>query len=128
MADKRILIVDDDPDLVSVLKTAIEPAGYDVVTAKNGTEGWEKAKETSPDLAIVDVMMDTFGEGIKLTHRFRQDQDLKGMPIIMLTAVNQNMDYSIDAETDEGYLPVDKFMEKPVEPSELLSEIAKLLQ
>jgi CheY-like chemotaxis protein len=123
----RILLVDDDPDLVATLKIAIEAAGHEVVTARNGTEAFERAHESRPDLAIVDVMMDTLSEGVHLTHRFRADADLRNMRIIMLTAVNETIPFNIGKETEEGYLPVDSFLEKPVDPAELLSEIGRQL-
>jgi CheY-like chemotaxis protein len=125
---KRILIVDDDPDLVLALKAAIASAGYAVDTAENGTRALEKAAEAKPDLAIVDVMMDTPSEGVHLTHRFRADENLRDVRIIMLTAVNQTIPFRLTRETEEGYLPVDEFMEKPVDPSELLRTIQQLLE
>ncbi len=128
MADKHILIVDDDRDLVSVLRMTLASAGYRVSWAANGKEALEKAHESLPDLAIIDVIMDTVGEGVQLTHRFRADEKLKDVPIIMLTAVNQRLRLNIGQETDEGYLPVDKFIEKPVDPHVLLREVADLLQ
>jgi len=128
VANEHILIVDDDHDLVDVLKMAIEPAGYRVSVAYNGEQAWQTAQESTPDLAIVDVMMDTVGEGVRLTHRFRRDDRLKSMRIIMLTAVNQKLGLGINKENDEGYLPVDKFMEKPVDQGELLEEITRILK
>ena len=127
MADERILIVDDDVDLVGALTAALTSAGYRVSSAGNGRVGWEKAQESPPDLAILDVVMDTVGEGIQLAHRFRNDEKLKSVPIIMLTAVNQKLPLKIGADLDEGYLPVDQFLEKPVDPGVLLGFIAGLL-
>jgi CheY-like chemotaxis protein len=128
MARERILIVDDDRDLVSVLSTVIESAGYRVSHAYDGEQALEKARESAPDLAIVDVMMETIGAGVRLTHEFRRDPRLKDMRIIMLTAVNQRLPLGIGAETQEGYLPVDKFMGKPVDPADLLKEVKELLE
>ena len=73
-------------------------------------------------------MLDTVGEGIQLTRQFRRDDGLKDMPMIMLTAVNQKLPLHIGPETEEGYLPVDRFIEKPVAPSELLKQISGLIE
>jgi len=128
MADKHILIVDDDRELVDVLTTVLESAGYHISSASNGKEGWEKASASPPDLAIIDVIMDTIGEGVQLAHRFRSNEKLKDVPIIMLTAIDQQLRFNIGQEAGEEYLPVDKFIEKPVEPSTLLKEIESLLK
>ena len=124
----RILIVDDDPDLVAALKVAIETVGYEVDSAGNSAEALQTAGAAKPDLAILDVMMDTGSEGVHLAHRFRTDEGLKEVPIIMLTAVNQTIPFQIGKEMGEGYLPVDCFMEKPVDPLELIAVIRRLLQ
>ena len=73
--------------------------------------------------------MDTIGEGVRLTHRFRSDEKLKDVPIIMLTGIKQQLRLDIEPQDEAGYryLPVDKFMEKPVDPSTLLREITDLL-
>ena len=73
--------------------------------------------------------MDTVGEGVQLTHRFRQDEKLKNMPIIMLTGIKKELSLDIRPIDEEGYryLPVDKFLEKPVDPKVLLNEISNLL-
>jgi len=128
MADEEILVVDDDEDLAEALSAVLKSAGYSVTWAANGTEAWRKAQDSPPDLALVDVIMDSVSEGVQLTHRFRRDEKLKDVPIIMLTAVNQKLPLHLGQETGEGYLPVDKFLEKPVDPAVLLAEIAALLQ
>jgi CheY-like chemotaxis protein len=128
MAAQCILIVDDDRDLVSVLSMAMESAGYRVGQAYNSEQALEEARQSAPDLAIVDVMMETIGAGVRLTHEFRCDPKLKNMRIIMLTAINQRLPVGIGAETEEGYLPVDKFMEKPVDPADLLKAVRELLE
>ena len=128
MANQDILIVDDDRDLVSVLAEVLNQAGYRVTTSLDGDEAWQKVQKFRPDLAIIDCMMSRLTEGIDLTFRFRQDKRLQDVPIIMLTAINEKLPFKIDRETDEVYLPVDKFIEKPVDPDVLLREIRSLLQ
>lgn len=126
MESKRILVVDDDEDLVEALRTILESAGYTVDSAGNSKDAWERIRQARPDLMMLDVMMDSVGEGLQLALELRGDERLKGVPIIMLTAVNQAFPLHIGPETEEGYLPVDKFVEKPVEPAELLKMISEL--
>ena len=128
MENKHILLVDDDADLVQALTPVLESAGYQVTTAGNRNEAWQKAQEIQPDLAIVDVMMETQSDGFHLTYDFRRHEKLKDVPIIMLTAINQKLPFHFSSETDEDYIPVNKFIEKPVDPKTLLREIAGLLQ
>ena len=128
MAQKSVLLVDDDADLVQALELVFKSAGYTVHTAGNRTEGWEKAREVHPDLVVVDVMMETEMDGFQLTYDLRRDKDLKAMPIIMLTAINQKMPFHFSPDTDEDYIPVDKFIEKPVDPATLLKEAAALIK
>jgi len=129
MANEHVLIVDDDKDLVETLSTVLESAGYRVRWAANGTEAWARAQESRPDLAIIDVIMDTIGEGVRLTYRFRTDEKLKDVPIIMLTGVKKKLRMDLRPLDEEGYLylPVDRYIDKPVDPKVLLKEVADLL-
>ncbi|NLW51464.1 MAG: response regulator [Candidatus Brocadiaceae bacterium] len=125
---KRVLLVDDDADLLAALRVVLEAEGYEVATATNGAEGWQAARESPPDLAVVDAMIDTFSEGVHLACRLRSDADLKAMPIIMVTAVNDELPYRLDGRGGPGGPCADRFMERPVDPSELLSAMAELLR
>ena len=73
-------------------------------------------------------MMDTKGEGVWFSQNLRKDKNLQNIPILMITAVNQESNMHFDLDTDEEYLPVDGFIEKPVEPEDLLKEIVKLIE
>ncbi len=126
-AGKTILVVDDDPDIVETTKTILETAGYKVVTASNGTEGLAKAKEVKPALVVLDVMMDKETEGFHVAYELRKDEGTKNIKILVLTAVGQKSGFKFGAETDGDYLPVDGFMEKPLEPKALLAKTAELL-
>jgi len=125
---KRILIVDDDADFVESTKIILEASGYDVRTASNGKDAFALLHKEGSDLVLLDVMMDTKGEGLWFSQRLRKDKDLRCIPILMITAVNQESTMHFDLDTDEEYLPVDGFIEKPVEPEDLLREIAKLVE
>jgi CheY-like chemotaxis protein len=129
MANAKILVTDDDADIRESLQAILEGRGYTVVTATNKAEGLEQAKAEKPDLAILDVMMSTWQDGFEMSRELKNDPELKAMPILMLTGIKDKtgMDFKSTAG-DATWLPVDGFLEKPVDPSILLSEVEKLLQ
>ncbi len=120
---KKILIIDDDIDLVEAMRLTLENAGFEVIDAQDGQKGLQKAKTENPDLVILDVMMGTQDEGFHIAYQMRQDEQLKGIPIIMLTAVGQETGFHFDKEKDEDFLPVEEFIEKPVDPLKLVERI-----
>lgn len=123
----KILCIDDDNDILEGLKAILENNGFETETASNAKEGLDKAKKINPDLLIVDVMMDTDTDGFHLTYNIRKDDTLKYKPILMLTSINQKTNFNFNPETDGEYLPVDKFIEKPVKPDKLIETIKNLL-
>ena len=127
MGSKNILLIDDDIELTGVLKTVLEDQGYTVQLASDSEEGAAKARGRRPDLIVLDVMMRTTGEGIEAAQSFKGDKELKSIPIIMLSAVREETDFPFSPETDGEFLPVEKFIAKPVDPRELLKEIHKLV-
>jgi len=127
---KKILIVDDELDVRIYVATLFETSGYTPITARNGIEGLQKARELAPDLIILDVMMPKAG-GAALYRDLKADQQLKDIPVIMLTAVGQKS-FShylkmLDLK-DEGTIPrPDAYMEKPLDHEKLLELAHKLL-
>jgi len=127
----KILIIDDDPDMVLAAQMTLEAAGYEIFTAASGTKGLEKVKEVHPDLIILDVMMDTTTEGFQVSLELRSpsaDSEYKAfreIPIIMLTAIHTTTPLRFGPEDD--YLPVDVFMDKPLDPDLLLAKVEELL-
>jgi len=87
MEKKKILIVDDDIDVITILKTILENDGYEVFSATNKVEGIQKAKELKPALAILDVMMTTHFEGFELAKELFEDPALKNIPRLMQTSI-----------------------------------------
>jgi DNA-binding response OmpR family regulator len=84
---KRILLIDDDQDIINVVETILENEGFKVLTACNKNEGIAKAKAEKPDLAIVDVMMSTHYEGFELAEFFVTSEEFKQMPVLMHTSI-----------------------------------------
>jgi two-component system alkaline phosphatase synthesis response regulator PhoP len=127
----KILIIDDDPDMVLAARLCLEEAGHQVIEAKNGAEGLEKVKAEEPDLIILDVMMDTTTEGFQLALKLRS-RDPKSefaqyidIPILMLTAIHTTTPLRFGP--DDDYLPVDDFIDKPIDPDQLVSKVEELL-
>ena len=87
MKKAKILIVDDDVDIINVLQTILENENYTVITANDKTEGLKKAKEEKPDLAILDVMMTTQYEGFEMAKELKENKMFSNMPIIMQTSI-----------------------------------------
>lgn len=85
---KKILIVDDDIDIISVVKAILEKEGHEVITASNKIDGFKKAWSEKPDMAILDVMMTTHYEGFELAKEFSQNPEFEKMPVLMLTSID----------------------------------------
>lgn len=126
---RKILIIDDDPDVVLALRMPLESAGYTVSDAHSQATGLAAVDEFKPDLIILDVMMDTHTAGFQLAQKLHgagATEAHKAIPILMVTAVHQTTPLRFGP--DEDYLPVDGFVDKPINPKMMLEEIAKLLK
>ena len=119
----KILIVDDDNDFVEAMTSILESKGYGVISASNGTEGFAKAKETSPDLMLLDVMMSTKTEGFDLARNLKSENSTKDIPVIMITGIRKDMNLPFGFEPDPDYLPVKALLEKPIKPDELIRAV-----
>jgi len=127
MAKKTILIVDDDADFVEATRVVLESAGYAVESASNGKEGLAHLKKGGADLLVLDVMMTHDTEGFHIAQEIRANPATAKVPIVMLTGISQKTGFAFSPETDADYMPVDAFLEKPVDPDVLLQTIAKAL-
>ena len=132
---KRILIVDDDPDIVESLKMVLESANYDVDTAGSPQEGFASLEANPPHLILLDIMMPDGTEGFHFVWRLRNEypEPVNQIPILVLTAIHSTTQLRFyPDQTDKEYgpgefLPVQGFMDKPVEPSLLLRKIGEVL-
>lgn len=118
---KKILVVDDEPNIVTMIKSRLKANGYDVITACDGQEGLEKAQNENPDLILLDVMMPKL-TGYKVARLLKFDSSFNDIPIIMLTARSQEKDIELGATVG-----VNMYITKPFEPEELLEAIKILL-
>jgi len=124
---RTILVIDDDIDLVEIIRLTLENEGFGVIDAQNGARGLELARERKPDLILLDVMMGEIDEGFQVAYELRKGDNTRDIPIIMLTAVADQTGYAFDPEKDSDFLPVDEYLEKPVSPRRLVDLVRKHL-
>ncbi|MFW6189363.1 MAG: response regulator transcription factor [Planctomycetota bacterium] len=120
----KVLLVDDDREFVEVTSILLESNDFDVATAYNAEDGKQAAVAEQPDVIILDVMMETQTAGFDAARWLREREETADIPIILLTAVNQEVPWRF--ESDEVWLPVDEFLDKPVSPEKLLNEVQKV--
>ena len=118
---KKILVCDDEPYILMALTDAVEMEGYDCVTAINGREALQKARETLPDLIMLDIMM-PFMDGFEVCRELKADAATRDIPVIMLTAKSQQVD--IQKGKDAG---ADDYITKPFRPSTLRKKFNEVL-
>jgi two-component system alkaline phosphatase synthesis response regulator PhoP len=123
----KILVVDDDPDLVESVKIMLENRNYEVIAAYDGIEGLQKTKEESPDLIILDVMMPN-KDGYAMCAELKADPKYNSIPIILLTAVVSHIPTTTYTQRMGMEIEADDYIDKPVEPSELVRRVDVLLQ
>jgi CheY-like chemotaxis protein len=124
----HILVVDDDPDVVEADRLVLETAGFRVSAAYSGSEALQRLRAGGVDLVILDVMMAYPTEGFHLTYEMKDDPNLRDIPVLMVTAVEDRLGHKLDPVRDADYLPVADFVRKPVEPEELVARVRKLLE
>jgi len=129
----RIFVVDDDQELVDIMKSVMESAGYEVLTAGSAQEAMERMEAVAPELVILDVMMEDTVAGFRVVNFLRDFDTWPGnrkyekMPILMLTSIQQRTGMKFSQDAGSRLLPIDAFVEKPIKPRALLDRIAKLL-
>jgi len=122
---KSVLLVDDDADFVEQNRLLLEESGYRVRTAHSGRQCLEEVAAGRPDLIILDMMMESENAGFDLSRELRNSEYTKGIPLVMITSVNDIRPFRI--EPDHTWLPVDALIEKPVDPPLLLDVVDRIL-
>jgi two-component system phosphate regulon response regulator PhoB len=118
----KILVVDDEPDAIELIKFNLKGAGYDVLTASDGDEALKKARSVLPDLIILDVMLPEV-DGLEVCKILRRDQRVSATPVLMLTAKAAEIDRVLGLE-----LGADDYVTKPFSPRELILRVKRLLR
>ena len=125
---KKILDIDDDIDVLEARKIILEHSNYDVVQATTIKVAGEILESEEIDLIILDVMMEKDSDGFNFAQYVKMNEKFKHIPIILATAVNQISKFKFNIEEDGNFLPVEKFMEKPIDPDDLIATIKGLLK
>jgi len=130
MEKRRILIIDDDTDLLSSLQIILEDRDFDVHTASTKEDGFKLLKSINPDLLIQDIMMESDLEGYGILNTLKSDPAFRQLPIIMLTGIAEAMEVNFRSaiEDDPEMFPAVVFLDKPVEPDVLFTEINAILK
>jgi len=121
MAEKKVLVVDDEIHIIHVVAIKLRNNGYEVISAENGAEGFERAREEKPDIIVTDFQMPVM-TGLALVEKLRGNETTKAIPVIMLTARG----FAIEDEQKEK-LNISEFLSKPFSPKELLRTIEDIL-
>jgi len=121
---KKILIVDDEQDVLTYFEAVFQDNGFDTVSAEDGIEGFELAKSEKPDLIVLDITMPK-QSGLKTYRQYKRQPALKNIPVIIVTAVNDSFKELLD-ELEDLEQPKGIFY-KPIDPQELLKVVAGIL-
>lgn len=124
----KILVVDDDETFLESTRDLLEAFGYEVHTARNGTEGLILARQIHPDVMILDVMMATATEGFEVARRVPETPELRNMVVLLVTGITRTLKLPLPPEPDETWLPVDRVLEKPVSPERLIAEVERAMR
>ena len=123
---KKILIVDDDPDDMELIKMALADKPYELIFAWNGKDGVEKAKSEKPDAIILDIMMPE-EDGFKACKRIKADEELQNIPVLILTAIGKHFSDTTYARCEGLTLESEDYIEKPVDGEYLVKCLKKFL-
>ncbi len=129
MSSKKILIIDDDPEICDALSHILSQYGYEVFTALDTNTGSKLIDDIGPDLLILDIMMQTMDEGLNFATKLKKAEGVYGVPILIVSArppVEKGYGRSLDEDLD--WIHADIFMEKPIEPEELVHNVKILIK
>ena len=126
-APSKILIIDDNTDYLFTMKTFLSRNGFEVETASDGQTGMELIRKEHPNLILLDVMMETTFSGFEVCRQIRNDTELKSIPIIGITGMEDELGLKFDKYDDSDYFSPDAFFDKPVDKDALLKKIMDLI-
>lgn len=121
----KVLLIDDDMDLVEAYRAVLEEKGHTVTMAYSAAEAREELASAEPDVIVLDVMMETQSAGFELAREIHEKH--AEIPTLMLTSVNEDPRFPFKYEADKDWLPVEEFLDKPVAPAKLVAEIESVL-
>ncbi|MBD3345583.1 MAG: response regulator [Chitinivibrionales bacterium] len=124
---KKIVLIDDDEDFIASVAELLEAFDYEVFSAFNGSDGLALAVNERPDLIILDVMMTYETEGFDIARKIRTKPELKSTKVLLVSGIVSEKRLPSLLKPDVQWLPVERILEKPIEPSKLIGEVEKLL-
>ena len=128
-AQKKLIIIDDDPDYVSGIKSILETANYGVDVAYNPKDGFKALQNKRYDLLLLDIMMGRGAEGVALARKIRKDPLLRELPVLIITGIREQIAFLFPGQpVHPHFVETDELLEKPVEPKLLLEKVSSLLK
>jgi CheY-like chemotaxis protein len=126
---KKLLIIDDDPDFVEGIKSILENAGYEVEAQYNPKDGFQALEAKKYDLLLLDIMMGRGAEGVMIARKMGQDPKLRELPVLIITGIREQIAYLFPGQpVHPHFVDIDELVEKPVEPGLLLERVSALLE
>ena len=128
-AQKKLIIIDDDPDYVAGIKSVLETANYSVEVAYNPKDGFKALQTKRYDLLLLDIMMGRGAEGVALARKIRKDPILRELPVLIITGLREQIAFLFPGQpVHPHFVETDELLEKPVEPKLLLEKVSSLLK
>lgn len=124
---KKILVVDDEPDFVAIVRKYLEKEGFEVDVAYDGVEGLNKVRQSPPDAIVLDVMMPE-KDGYAVCQELKQSDQYKNIPIVLLTAVSSHVSSTRYSHYDGMSTEADDYLPKPASAEEIVESVKRLLQ
>ena len=126
---KKLLIIDDDPDFVAGIKSILEKAEYSVDVAYNPKDGFQALQSRPYDLLLLDIMMGRGAEGVVVARKLRKDPKLRELPVLIITGIREQIAFLFPGQpVHPHFVELDELVEKPVEPKLLLEKVSTLLK
>jgi CheY-like chemotaxis protein len=126
---KKLLIIDDDPDFVEGIKSILEKGGYEVDAQYNPKSGFQALESGKYDLLLLDIMMGRGAEGLMIARKMGKDRKLRELPVLIITGIREQIAYLFPGQpVHPHFVDVDELVEKPVEPGLLLERVESLLK
>ncbi|MGA2503488.1 MAG: response regulator [Anaerolineales bacterium] len=128
-AQKKLIIIDDDPNYVDGIKSVLETANYSVDVAYNPKDGFKALQTKRYDLLLLDIMMGRGAEGVALARKIRKDPLLRELPVLIITGIREQIAFLFPGQpVHPHFVELDELLEKPVEPKLLLEKVSSLLK
>ena len=127
---KKVLLVDDDIDLIDQNKMLLESKGYEVVTAENVKDAWDTFQKDKPDAAVLDLIMEEHDSGFVLAHKIKRDAYGKTIPVFLLTSATYvtGMKFGVSSSEEQEWINCDAWFNKPINIDELSNKLEECLE